>query len=109
MYHWCGKEEVFENALRDAEIKYQLVPPHNPKPNLSEWAIQTLKGNFKEGLVSLVLDFSISEWDRIVEQGKFTLDLLWASRSNPKLSAYAYLLGKFDYSATPLVPLVQIH
>ena len=32
------------------------------------------------------------------------MNLLRAARSNPKLSAYAYIEGQFDYNKTPLVP-----
>ena len=35
---------------------------------------------------------------------KLTLNLLRAARANPKLSAYAYLNGQFDFNKTPLTP-----
>ena len=55
-------------------------------------------------MASLDPDFPISEWYRLVEQGELTLNLLRASSSNPKLSAFVYFFGEFNYSATPLVP-----
>ena len=33
-----------------------------------------------------------------------TLNMLRASRVNPKLLAYEYMHGQFDYNQTPLVP-----
>ena len=84
---------ILKDKLIDTEIKYQLAPPHNYKIDISEQAIQTFKGHFKAGLALLDPDFPISEWDRLVEQGELILDLLLASRTNPKLSAFVYLLG----------------
>ena len=57
------------------------------------------------GLVSLDPDFTLSEWDRLIPRAELTLNLLRAARSNPKLSARAYLFGQFSYIATPVVPL----
>jgi hypothetical protein len=37
-------------------------------------------------------------------QVELTLNLLCSSRVNPKLSAYAYLNGNFDFNKTPLAP-----
>ena len=93
-----------KNTLRNYDTKYQRVPPHNHITKLSEQAIQIFNAHFKEGLASLDPDFPISERDRIVEQYELTLNLLCSSISNLQLSAYAYLFGHFDYSATPLIP-----
>ena len=49
-------------------------------------------------------DFPIHEWDRLLPQCVLTLNLLRAARINPKLSAWAYLFGEFDYLKTPLAP-----
>ena len=49
-------------------------------------------------------DFPAQEWDRLLTQCELTLNLLCASRANPKLSACAYLFGQFDYNQTPPVP-----
>ena len=56
-------------------------------------------------LASLDPNFSIAEWDRLLPQIELTLNLLRVSHVNPKLSAYAYLNGQFDYNRTPLVPM----
>ena len=44
------------------------------------------------------------EWDRLIDQYELTLNLLRESRLNPKLSAWVYLFGEFDYMKTPLAP-----
>lgn len=44
------------------------------------------------------------EWGRLLVQAELTLNLLHSARVNPKLSAYAYLFGQFDYNKKPIVP-----
>ena len=56
-------------------------------------------------MASLDPNFSVVEWDRLLLQIIITLNLLQAARANPKLSAYAYMHGVFDYNCTPLVPM----
>ena len=80
------------------------MPPYLHRRNLAERAIQTWKNHFKAGLASLNPNFPLSEWDRLLEQANITLNLLRASRSNPKISAYTYIFGEFNFSATPLAP-----
>ena len=48
--------------------------------------------------------YPVSEWDRLLPQAELTLNLLWNSRVNPRLSSYAYLFGQFDFNTTPLAP-----
>ena len=91
-------------ALHKAQLKYQLVPPHIHRANKAERAIQTMKGHLKAGLATVDPDFPIHEWDRLLDQCELTLNLLRASRLNPKLSAWAFLFGEFDYMKTPLAP-----
>ena len=91
-----------KSAMETATYTYQLVPPENHRKNAAERAIQTWKTHFLAGLASLPGDFPLSEWDRLVLQGQITLLLLRSARSNPNLSAYAYLYGNFDFNKTPL-------
>ena len=93
-----------KDAMTSKKITYQLVPPHNHRTNLAERAIQTFKNHFKAGLATVDPDFPLAEWDRLIPQAEITLNLLHASRVNPKLSAYAYIFGEFNYNATPLAP-----
>ena len=94
----------FIQALRQQQTSYQLVPPHTHHRNITERAIQTYKNHFKGGLTSANPNFLLSEWDRFIEQANITLNLLRSSRENPKISAYTYIFGKFNFNATPLAP-----
>ncbi len=94
----------FKSALSKYELDYQRVPPHTHRRNKAERAIQTFKNHFLAGLASVHPLYPIAEWDRLLFQATTTLNLLRNSRVNPKLSAYAYLFGNFDYNKTPLVP-----
>ena len=83
-------------------MEYQLVPPHIHRRNASERAIHTFKNHFIAGLASTDPNFPLSNWCRLLPQAELTLNLLCASRLNPKLSAYAQLEGTFDFTHTPL-------
>jgi hypothetical protein len=95
-------------ALRDkmtkAGIRLQLAPPHIHRRNAAERAIQTFKNHFIAGLCSTDKDFPMHLWCRLLPQASITLNLLWVSRINPKLSAYAQLNGNFDFNRTPMAP-----
>jgi hypothetical protein len=43
-------------------------------------------------------------WCCLICQAEIMLNLLRASRINPRLSDYAQLSGAFNYNATPLAP-----
>ena len=93
-----------KTTMDTKKIAHQLVPPHNHRANLAERAIQTFKNHFKSALATADPDFPLAQWDLLLDQVNITLNLLCSSRSNPKLSAYAYLFGNFDFQATPLAP-----
>ena len=82
-----------KDALGDTDITYQRFPSHNHRTNLAERVIQTVKTRFVAGLASIYPYFPLNKWDRVLEQGEITLNLLWAFRPNPKLSAYAYMFS----------------
>lgn len=54
-------------ALIKNSIEYQLVPPHTHQRNLAERAIKTFKIHFKAGFASVDQNFSLSEWNRLIE------------------------------------------
>ena len=91
-------------VLDTNQTTYQLLPPHTHWRNLAERAIQTLKNHFKAGLSSMNPSFPLSESDWLIEQANVTLNLLESARTNPKLSAYSYIFGGFNFSATSMVP-----
>ena len=95
---------TIRNAMTKQNIAWQLVPPKTHRRNAAERAIQTYKNHLKAGLSLLDPDFPVREWDRLISQSELTLNLLRAARVNPKLSAWAYLFGQYDYNTTPIVP-----
>ena len=95
---------ILRDYLRSEAVEYQLVPPHIHRRNASERAIRTFKNHFIAGLASTDPNFPLSNWCRLLPQAELTLNLLRASRLNPKLSAYAQLEGTFDFTRTPLAP-----
>ena len=51
-------------------------------------------------------------WDNLLAQTELTINLFRQATINPRMSAWKYYNGAFDYSATPLVPLgykIMIH
>ena len=93
-----------KEAFKHADVKFQLVPPHNHCNNLAERAIHTYKHHVKAGSATVDPNFLLSEWYRRVEQGDIKLNLHRAARSNPKLFAYSFLFGNFNFKSAPLAP-----
>ena len=93
-----------KRAMKKNNLDFQLVPPHIHRRNAAERAIRTFKNNFLSVLATANPQFPMSEWDRLLPQTKLTLNLLRNSCTNPKLSAYAFLNGNFDFNKTPMAP-----
>ena len=93
-------------------VGYQLIPPHIHSRNAAERAIRTLKAHFISTLTGIAPTFPNNLWDLLLPQTDLTLNILRQSSLNPKILAWEYFQGPFDYKATPLVPLgfsVMIH
>lgn len=93
-----------KNTMDSIGIKYQLVTPHNHRANLAERAIQSFKSHFKAGLCSVDPNFPINQWDQLLQQAEITLNLLRNATTNPKLSAYSYLFGNYNFLKHPMAP-----
>ena len=85
-------------------MTFQLVPPHVHRQNAAERAIRTFKNHFLAILATADPQLPASEWDRLLPQSELTLNLLRPSRVSPRLSAYAYLFGTFDFNKTLFAP-----
>jgi hypothetical protein len=85
-------------------VKYQLVPPHCHRRNITERAIWTFKEQFVSGLASVDPDFPLHLWDQLFPQAEMTLNLLRKSRQHPQLSAAAHYHGMVDYNRTDFAP-----
>jgi hypothetical protein len=95
---------ALKRFLRDANVDFQLVPPHVHRRNAAERAIRMFKNHFIAGLCSVDTNFPLHLWDKLLPQAEITLNLLRGSRINPKLSAHAQMNGHFDFNRTPLAP-----
>jgi hypothetical protein len=95
---------ALKDYMREEHIDFQLVPPGSHRRNAAERAIRTFKNHFIAGLCSVDKNFPLHLWDRLVPQAVITLNLLRGSRLNPKLSAWSYFHGNFDFNRTPLAP-----
>ena len=99
-------------AMTDECVDWQLATPYLHRTNAAERAIFTFKNHFLAGLATTHPDLPISEWDRLLQQAVITLALLRNSRVNSKLSAHAYLLSPYNFTACPMAPpgtLVAVH
>jgi hypothetical protein len=95
----------FKQTIRDNNMTYQLVPPHDHRHNMAEKAIQAFKAHFISILCGADKDFPLHLWDRLLPQAEHTLNMLRRSKETPTVSAFAYLWGQHDYNANPFAPL----
>jgi hypothetical protein len=72
--------------------------------------------NFKKHFLSIIAGvdaaFPPYLWDLLLPQAKLTVNLLQHATINPKISAWEYFNGLFDFNKTPLAPMgcrVLIH
>ena len=86
-------------------IKYQLVPSHIHLQNSSQREIRTFKAQFISILAGVVDDLPRRHWDQLLPKAESTLNLLRQAKIKPELSAWTYMMGAFNYDATPLGPL----
>jgi hypothetical protein len=92
--------------------KFQLVPPDMHRRNQAECAICTFKDHFLAILAGVDSAFPLYLWDLLLPQAELTLNLLWQTTLNPRISAWDFFLGPFDFNMTPLGPVsccVLIH
>ncbi|KAL7475660.1 hypothetical protein ACHAW6_001574 [Cyclotella cf. meneghiniana] len=90
----------------------KLTPPDVHQCNNAKRAIQTFKSHFITILSSADNSFPINEWDSLLPQAILTLNLLCNANVAPKISAYTYCHGPFDYDRMPLAPIrcvLQFH
>lgn len=92
----------FNSALQEKN-SLQLVPPHIHRHNAVKRAIQTFKPPFG-GAIIIWYQFTSLWVGASHTTDRSTLNLLCNDRSNPKLSAHAFLFSNFDYNKSPMVP-----
>jgi hypothetical protein len=84
---------------------FQLVPPDMHRRNQAERAIHTFKDHFLAILAGVDAAFPPYLWDLLLPQTKLTLNLLRQSTINPRISAWEFFQGPFDFNKTPLGPV----
>ena len=101
-----------ETIVDKWKTAFQLVPPEMHQRNREERAIWTFKDHFLAILAGVDPAFPPYLWDLLLPQAELTLNLLRQSHLNPKISAWEYFNGPFDFNKTPLGPVgcrVLIH
>lgn len=92
------------DAIKEDEMEYQIAPPGSHYTLPAEQAIQTFKNHFTSILWDTEDNFMVNQWDWLIHQLVITLNIIWPSRMNPKLSAYNQLWRNFDFNKMPLPP-----
>ena len=91
-------------CFKNEQVTFELVPPNQHRRSAAERAIRNFKNHLLSGLATCDTDYPLQEWDRIIPQAELTFNLLRNSRLSPKLSAWEYLFGNFDFNKNPLLP-----
>ena len=92
-------------SIKKENLKFQLAAPHDHQFNPAERAVSTFKNHFIAILASCDERFPKYLWCQLVPQAVITLNMLWQSRINPKLSTHDQVFGTFNYQRTSLAPL----
>jgi hypothetical protein len=72
--------------------------------NAAKRAIQTFKDHFISALATTNSEFPLQLWDKLTSQVEATLNLMQASRINPRILAYKAIWGRYDWNRFPLAP-----
>jgi hypothetical protein len=84
---------------------FQLVPPDMHHRNRAEQAIRTFKDHFLAILSGVDAACPPHLWDLLLPQAELTLNLLRQSTLNPRISAWEFFQGPFDFNKMPLGPV----
>ena len=97
--------EATRKWFKDKGINVVIVPPYQHRANVAERMIQTFKGHFITILHATSRSFPMAFWHHLSDQAEITINLLRASRADPRISAYEYVHGKtWDWDKHPMVP-----
>jgi hypothetical protein len=78
--------------------KFQLVPPDIHRRNKAEQMIHNFKNHFLSILAGVDAAFLPYLWDLLLPQAKLTINLLRQATANPKISAWEYFNGPFNFN-----------
>jgi hypothetical protein len=82
--------------------KFQLVPSDMHRQNRDERAVCTFKDHFMAILAGIYSAFPPYLWDLLLPQAELTLNLLRQAMLNPRIRAWDFFQGPFDFNKTPL-------
>jgi hypothetical protein len=82
--------------------KFQLVPPDMHRCNQAERTICTFKNHFLTILVGVNAAFPSYLWNLLLPQAELTPNLLQQATLNPRISAWEFFQGPFDFNKMPL-------
>ncbi len=95
----------FKQVITESwKTKFQLVPPDMHWRNKAKQMIRHVKNHFFYSLAGVDAAFPPHLWDLLLPQAKLTVNLLHQATINPKISAWEYFNGLFDFNKTPLAP-----
>ena len=97
--------EFKRSVVDDWGATYQLVAPTVHQINIAERSISTFKAHFLSVLSGVYSAFPKFMWDNVLDQTEITLNLPCQATLNPRISAWEYFNGAFDYAETPLGPI----
>ena len=86
------------------QAKFQLVPPDMHRRNKTERMIGTFKNHLLSIIAGVGKKYPPNLWDLLLPQAELTINLLRQANLNPKISAWDYFNGPFDFNKTPLAP-----
>ena len=89
-------------SIESKNLQYQLAAPHNHRLNPDERALNTFKNTFIVILAGCDERFPKYLFCQLVPQAVITLNILWQSRINLKLSAHDQVFNTFNHQRTPL-------
>jgi hypothetical protein len=98
----CSKE--FRMLCKTLDITIELAPPGQHRTNAAERAIRTFKNHFIAVMSTTDKGFPLELWDELIAQAELTLNLMRTCRSDPNISAFEAVRGKFDINKTPIAP-----
>ena len=95
----CSAE--FKALISENEMKYQLVPPHDHRRNVTEKAVQSFKYYFVAVLCGTDDNFLLQLWCQILRHAEHQLNMLRKSRVDPSISVFEHMYGKHSFDAHP--------
>jgi hypothetical protein len=98
--------------LESWKTKFQLVPLDMHRRNKAKQMIWHFKNHFLSILAGVNAVFPPYLWDILLPKAKLTVNLLRQATIYPKIFAWEFFNGLFDFNKTPLAPMgcrVLIH